>query len=399
MAAEMDSPSFWKSPRKTVLRRWIFKIHFYAGLLAGLLWLVVSVTGSFVVFVPELRRMEVPGWTRVEPVGQPLPMEELLQRFQRERPTDRMYSIYFDFKPNWGLNFRSVAANGDRIHTFVDQYRGNLLASVNYSSRSHSPLQWIYELHAELLGGPVGKKINAWLAFALGAMSVSGIFLWWRGRSYWKSGLEYRAKASWKRQVWDLHNLGGFLFSLPLLLLSISGAYFAYGPAYASFARIITGGPGEIPPPQALHSSPRRSLDEIVESARSALPESVPSMIIFPATAGDPFTLRMRLESDPHRIGLNWLYVDPASAQVLRVDRLDEQPLGVQIIRLMTPLHYGTIGGLSTRMLWLIAGLMPGVLFVAGILMWWNRTLSRKWRNARQPSPARSAASSAHVPR
>jgi uncharacterized iron-regulated membrane protein len=381
MISELDTSSFWKSPRKTVLRRWLFNIHFYAGLIAGLLWLVVSVTGSVVVFAPELRRLEVSGWTRVEPIGQPLPLETLLQHFHEERPTDKMYSIYFDFKPTWGLNFRSVAANGDRIHTFVDQYRGNLLASVNYNARSHSPLQAIYDLHAELLGGPVGKKINAGFAFALCAMSISGILLWWRGRRYWKLGLEYRTNASWKRQLWDLHNLGGFLFSLPLVLLSVSGAYFAYGPAFAAFVGVITGGPGEIPPPKALQSGPRRSLDEIVESARRALPESVPSMIIFPTSTGDAFTLRMRLASDAHRIGLNWMYVDPASAQVLRVDRLGEQPLGVQIIRLLTPLHYGTIGGLSTRLLWLVVGLIPGVLFITGIVMWRNRVLSKKRRS------------------
>ena len=34
-----------------------------------------------------------------------------------------MHSIYYDFKPEWGLNFRAIAANGDRIHSFVDQYR------------------------------------------------------------------------------------------------------------------------------------------------------------------------------------------------------------------------------------------------------------------------------------
>ncbi len=58
---------FWKSPRETALRRWIFQIHFYAGLMAGLVWTVVGLTGSAIVFVPELRRIEVPGWTRVRP--------------------------------------------------------------------------------------------------------------------------------------------------------------------------------------------------------------------------------------------------------------------------------------------------------------------------------------------
>jgi len=53
--------SFWTSPRKTSLRRWSFYVHFYAGLIAGILFSVVGITGSILVFVPELRVLEVPG--------------------------------------------------------------------------------------------------------------------------------------------------------------------------------------------------------------------------------------------------------------------------------------------------------------------------------------------------
>jgi uncharacterized iron-regulated membrane protein len=368
--------AFWRAPRQTRVRRWIFNIHFYAGLIAGLLWLVVGITGALIVFIPELRRLEVPGWTRVDPSGQPLPIETLVMKLLKDRPGDRMHSIYWDFKPTWGVNFRTVAPNGERIHSFIDPYRGRVLDSVNYN---HSALQWFYDLHADLLSGTIGRKVNAWFAFALTFATTSGLLLWWRGVRKWKLGFEYRLQASWKRQTWDLHNVGGFFFYLPLLLLALTGAYYAYGSAYASVAAALTGGPAHIPPPRiAPLSSPRRSLDEIAASGLRALPGSTLSMIIFPVSRDDPFTLRLKLSGDLHRIGLNWVYVDQATARVLRVDKFGDQPLGVKIIRLMTPLHYGTIAGYATRVLWLLSGLMPGVLFVTSLLMWWNRSLSKK---------------------
>jgi uncharacterized iron-regulated membrane protein len=376
--------SFWTSPRKTRARWWIFQIHFYAGLIAGLLWTVVGLTGSVIVFVPELRRVEVPGWTRVLPAGHALPIDEVVRRFQQQRPTDRMHSIYFDFKPDWGWNIRTVAGNGDRIHSFVDQYRGTLLGSVDYN---HSALQWVYDLHSELQGKKTGLEWNAWFAFALCVASIAGILLWWRGSRYWKLGVEYRIHASWKRQVWDLHNVGGFVFFLPLLLLSLTGAYYAFEEGTVALMAALTHGPAEIAPPRATAPrAPRRSLDEIQASALRALPDAEPSMIIFPAKAGDPFTLRLRRPSDPHRIGLNWVYVDPSSARVLRIDRFDQQPAGVKIIRLITPLHYGTIGGYATRVLWVLVGLTPGVFFVTGLLLWWNRKLVKKWKRRRRPA-------------
>jgi uncharacterized iron-regulated membrane protein len=49
---------FRQTPRKTTARRWLFQVHFYAGIIAGLLWTIVGLSGSVIVFVPELRRLE-----------------------------------------------------------------------------------------------------------------------------------------------------------------------------------------------------------------------------------------------------------------------------------------------------------------------------------------------------
>ena len=154
----------------------------------------------------------------------------------------------------------------------------------------------------------------------------------------------------------------------------------------------MTRGPAVIATPKIEKSdAPWRTLDEIADNALLALPGSTLSMINFPQKAGEPVSLRLKLPSDPHRIGLNWVYVDPVSAKVLRVDRLSEQPLGVQMMRLMTPIHYGTIGGYTTRILWIFVGLLPGALFITSLLMWWNRSLSKKWRPTPEPVPETTA--------
>jgi uncharacterized iron-regulated membrane protein len=36
-------------------------------------------------------------------------------------------------------------------------------------------------------------------------------------------------------------------------------------------------------------------------------------------------------------------------------------------------LHFGRFGGLSIRILWVILGLLPTVLFVTGFIVWWKR--------------------------
>ena len=378
MEEQFKKATFWHSPRKTSVRRWIFYVHFYAGLIAGLLFAVVGITGSVIVFVPELRRLEVPGATNVRPTLQRLPLEVLWQKAKEVRPHDKYENINFEMGPTKALSFRSASPKGERIHTFVDQYTGRVLYQDNYN---HRVLQKIYDLHSDLLVGIRGRTLNAWFAVLLAVVSTAGIFLWWRGRKYWRLGFEYRFQASWKRQSWDLHNLGGFIFFLPLLALALTGAYYSFQNAYMLIAAAVTRGPAVVPQPRvAVHLSKWQPLDDILANAVLKVPDCELRQITFPQHPGESVAIRLLC---PHDIGLSYVYVDPFTARVLTADRFDQAAPGVRLIRLMTPIHYGYFGGLLTRILWVVVGLFPGALFVTGLLMWWNRSLSKIWARRR----------------
>jgi uncharacterized iron-regulated membrane protein len=376
--------SFWTSPRKTSLRRWSFYIHFYAGLIAGILFSVVGITGSVLVFVPELRVLEVPGHAEVRPTGQPLPLETLLQVIRKSRPNDFIESFSsaserdsFELTPNKALNFRSYSPTRERIQTFIDPYTGAIICQYNYD---HRWLQKIYDLHENLLGGLTGKKINAWFAMLLLIVSIAGLLLWWRGKKYWRLGLEYRFHASWKRQMWDLHNLGGFFFFLPLLILAVTGIYYSYESQFATAAGVLTHSPTSIQTPRSsVPGAKWRPIGDILRSSEQAAPDCKPTIFYFPKSSDASFYVRVRCPYDPHAVGLTYIYIDPPTARTTLVDRFYQEPSGMRIVRLMTPIHYGDVGGPFTRILWIFIGLTPGILFVTSLLMWWNRSLSKKW--------------------
>jgi uncharacterized iron-regulated membrane protein len=376
--------SYWTSPRKTSLRRWSFYVHFYAGLIAGILFSVVGITGSILVFVPELRVLEVPGHAEVRPSGQPLPLETLFQVIRKSRSNDFIESFSsaseresFELTPNKALNFRSYSPTKERIQTFIDPYTGTIICQYNYN---HRWLQKIYDLHENLLGGLTGKKINAWFAILLFIVSVAGLLLWWRGKKYWRLGLEYRIQASWKRQMWDIHNLGGFLFFLPLLILAVTGIYYSYENQFAIAAGVLTHSPTSIRIPRpSVAGGKWRPVDDILRSSDQAAPDCKPTIFYFPKSSDASFYVRVRCPYDPHAVGLTYIYVDPPTARTTLVDRFYQEPSGMRIIRLMTPIHYGDVGGPFTRILWICIGVAPGILFVTSLLMWWNRSLSKKW--------------------
>ena len=56
---------------------------------------------------------------------------------------------------------------------------------------------------------------------------------------------------------------------------------------------------------------------------------------------------------------------------------------GDKIIRWLYYLHFGNFSGWGVKTLWLILGLIPPLLFVTGVLMWWNRKLSPALRKSK----------------
>ncbi|MFN6526321.1 PepSY-associated TM helix domain-containing protein [Nostoc sp. ChiSLP03a] len=47
--------------------------------------------------------------------------------------------------------------------------------------------------------------------------------------------------------------------------------------------------------------------------------------------------------------------------------------LGDRVLNSFTPLHYGTFGGLPTRILYIFVGLAPLILFITSFVMWKHR--------------------------
>jgi uncharacterized iron-regulated membrane protein len=63
-------------------------------------------------------------------------------------------------------------------------------------------------------------------------------------------------------------------------------------------------------------------------------------------------------------------------------DQSDATRPGEGVLLGMIQLHFGRFGGLPIRVLWVILGLMPTVLFVSGFVLWWLRQRREGARSA-----------------
>ena len=92
-----------------MVRRAFLTLHQWAGLAGALFLIVIAVSGSALVFENEIDRALNPSTSYVAPAGQPLPLEELLARFQAADPREQVGGLRIADTPDqaYELSLRS----------------------------------------------------------------------------------------------------------------------------------------------------------------------------------------------------------------------------------------------------------------------------------------------------
>ena len=86
---------------------------------------------------------------------------------------------------------------------------------------------------------------------------------------------------------------------------------------------------------------------------------------------------------EPFRAAINFFTPNSAASPLPRRRPLT---LGAKILRGFSFAHYGNFGGWEVKLLWVILGLAPAVLFSTALLMWYNRVLAPALRRLRHDS-------------
>jgi uncharacterized iron-regulated membrane protein len=181
--------SFIDSPRRSTARRWLFQIHLWVGLILGPIIGTVGLTGAIVVFRYELNRLTTPGTAYVEPKAQRLTIDELVARVHAAEPADKLRQAgWGEAGPDTAWNFRTESSEGHRIHTYIDQYTGEITGRDDYHDKW---MQWFFDLHAYLLAGDTGELLNGFVGLATAILGISGLIVWWPGTRHWLFGFRY----------------------------------------------------------------------------------------------------------------------------------------------------------------------------------------------------------------
>ena len=222
-----------RQPQKIWLRRALFQVHLWTGIAAGLYILMISLTGSVLVYSNELYRAATPEPILSKGSGPRLTDDQLAEVATRLYPGYRVVHLgrALDFDQAVEVWLRR---GGEIKNRLFDPRSGSEVGeSVPTAIRLVSKL---LDLHDNLLAGETGRKVNGIGALAALALAATGLVIWWPGIRTWRRSLSLHRGGGWKRMTWELHSMIGFWSLGFTLVFAVSGVYLAYPEQFQDLA-------------------------------------------------------------------------------------------------------------------------------------------------------------------
>jgi uncharacterized iron-regulated membrane protein len=291
--------SWLHRPQGVALRKALFQVHLWSGLILAIYVFVMCVSGTVLIYRRELAKV-----FSAEPLvaagpGPRLLPDELKQAAMRAHPGYEVNRVFESRNPNRPVEIW-LERGGKKSERLFNPYSGaDLGNSLQVGFRI---VLWLVDLHDNLLAGRTGHLVNAVGGACVMLMCVSGIIIWWPGIEKWRRSLTIDWKANFKSLNWSLHSALGFWSFLFIFMWGISGIYLSWP---APFNGVVD-------------------------------------------------------------------YLDASHSKHLG--------FGDQVLAELARLHFGRFRWLPLKIVWTVFGLVPVVLLVTGMLMWWNRVLGPWYR-------------------
>ncbi len=213
----------WKRrPQNIWLRKALFQVHLWTGIGLGLYVLLMSVTGSALIFRRELAR-SLAREPRVA-VGPAARMgeDELKLAAKRAYPGYDVTRVSLRKNPDQAAEVW-LERRDRKLQRLFNPYTG---ADLGDSVRSGFRfVLWLVDLHDNLLVAQTGRLLNAAGGIFTLLVGLTGAVIWWPGIDSWRRSLSFRWKTNPKGSNWTLHSALGFWSLAFFTMWAISGIY------------------------------------------------------------------------------------------------------------------------------------------------------------------------------
>lgn len=365
-------------PRRLFLRRALFQIHLWAGVLLSLYIAVIALTGAVLVFEDELTAITLPSGLHDFDPAHVAPIPQVTARFQAEFPTATLSEVTVPSAAVPAFQLAAADRSGLAFGVAADPQTGQLTRTPR------TWVEWIRDLHVYLLlPHTYGAQVNGVGAAVLLLLTLTGLALWWPGLRNWTRGLRVNFRANWRRINFDLHNAIGFWTLAIVLWWAFSGFYFGFYRQVSAAVNLVSPLRNMVSPKPlpASQTAERLSLAELLQAAQTASPAGHLYGLSDPLLKGHSVYAYMDLGRPGDFSRRDIVLLDTTTGGVLSLwHYADNHSFGDWILWSMHPLHFGTLWGLPVKIVWAAVGVGLAILSITGLLMYWNRYLRHRWR-------------------
>ncbi len=220
-------------------RKFWLEIHLWLGLALGLFLSLFGITGSILVFYPEIEELLNPGMLVV---AQPLdahayrPLSEIFKNGSAAMPQQAKHTFATyprnseaAFLLRYALPLSSGITENWQIgvNPYTGEVTGKQLTGSSDNILPKTFVGFVFELHYALL---LGEDPGYWIVGIMGILLVismlTGLIVWWPLTGRWLQAVTIKRKASVERLNFDLHKTFGFYSTVVLIPVLFSGVYY-----------------------------------------------------------------------------------------------------------------------------------------------------------------------------
>lgn len=370
---------FLYHPRKVWLRRALFQIHLWMGVLLAAYVFVIGLSGSILVFQQEIRASLLPHPAyNAATVAQ---VSTVLRQAHRAFPADQITFLTLPQpKAPWWVIYLADA------HKKRDLAYANAATGAILHERHHLWIDWVLDFHIYLLMGETGFIVNCLAGIGLLMLALSGLVLWWPGLRAWTRGLHFSFRYRWQRVNFDAHSAVGFWTLAIVSWWGLTAIYFLFPVPVRTVVNKVSTltnlEPAAIAMPYQAGNTIRQSLPLDTLLARVKIySRGRVAEVGLPQKPGGELTVFTDRGAPDDFMRRDIVTINSQNGDLLSLWHYGvNHSVGDWLLWLMYPLHFGTLWGVWVKVVWALLGLSLPILSLTGLLMYWNRWLSKRMR-------------------
>jgi uncharacterized iron-regulated membrane protein len=362
-------------------RKIIFWLHLTAGVFAGVVILIMSVTGALLAFQPQIEAF-------VERDARTIQISENAERLDANTLLSRIQTVKPEIKPT-NLTIKSAPdeaaalALGREGTLYVNPYNGEITGENSKSARAFFQFvtDWHRWLGASGENRAIGKGITGACNLAFLVLAITGIYLWmprkWSRKNIKAVGT-FRFDQKGKARDFNWHNVAGIWTSLVLIVLTATAAVISYQWA-SNLVYYATGNTPPAPQQPAPQQQSNGNAPFVVPANVSSLfsraeqqsPDWKSIALRFPIGENAIFTIDEGKYLN--KFGRSTLTLNANTAETIKWESYGEQNSGRQLRSWMRFTHTGESFGIVGQIIAFIACLGGSLLVYTGLSLAFRR--------------------------